>query len=71
MIVDKLATEAFLSREQDPRNRRRWILKADPVGVTADAVYADHARRTPALLKSTAIRSLMLPFTSWLPEELN
>lgn len=51
VIVDKLVAKAFLSREQDRTDRRRWILQANPAAIaTVDAVYVAHARRTEALL---------------------
>jgi DNA-binding MarR family transcriptional regulator len=51
VIVDKLVAREFLSREQDPRDRRRWLLRTNPVAVAkVDAIYADHAVRAETLL---------------------
>ncbi len=51
VIVEKLVTRKFLRRQQDRDDRRRWILRANPVAIVkVDAVYAAHAKRTEKLL---------------------
>ncbi|AJP70780.1 hypothetical protein TS85_01515 [Sphingomonas hengshuiensis] len=73
VIVDKLAARAFLSREQDPADRRRWILKSDPEAIaTVDAIYVDHVKRTTALLDEYGDDELdaALRFMARLTEEL-
>lgn len=52
VIVDKLVAGAFLSREQDRTDRRRWMLQVLPAAIMrVDAVYDTHAIRTAALLE--------------------
>lgn len=73
VIVEKLTARGFLSREQDPRDRRRWILKAVPKAIaTVDAIYADHVKRTTALLDKYGNDELdvALRFMARLAEEL-
>ncbi|MGI4880877.1 MAG: MarR family winged helix-turn-helix transcriptional regulator [Janthinobacterium lividum] len=51
VIVDRLVTGRFVSREQDRTDRRRWLLRAHPDATTrVDAVYGTHAARTATLL---------------------
>ena len=51
VIVDKLVAKAFLSREQDHFDRRRWRLQAQGSAISqVDAVYTAHASRTAAFL---------------------
>ncbi len=51
VIVDKLVTRAFLSREQDPNDRRRWRLRTNQAATAkVEAVYAAHASRAEKLL---------------------
>lgn len=50
-VVDKLANRDFLSREQDRRDRRRWLLAANPAAIErVDALYAAHAKRVEHVL---------------------
>ena len=51
VIIEKLVTKAFLGREQDQADRRRWVLRVSPDATArVDAVYVTHAKRTAALL---------------------
>lgn len=73
VIVDKLVAGAFLSREQDRTDRRRWILRAHSDAITrVDAVYIAHASRTAALLDDYSDDELdaALHFMERLAEEL-
>ena len=49
VIVDKLVTRAFLSREQDPNDRRR-LRTNQAATAKVEAVYAAHASRAEKLL---------------------
>ena len=73
VIVDKLVAGAFLSREQDRTDRRRWLLQARPEAISrVEAVYAAHARRTAALLDEYSDEELgaALKFMDRLAKEL-
>jgi len=73
VIVDKLVKQMFLSREQDPADRRRWLLSANPEAVArVDNVYDAHAIRTAALLDSYSKDELdaALRFMNRLADEL-
>lgn len=73
VIVEKLAARGFLTREQDPSDRRRWILKADRQAIaTVDAIYDEHVKRTTALLDEYSDDELdaALRFMARLAEEL-
>ena len=51
VIVDKLVTRGFLTRTQDPSDRRRWILRTNPAALAIiDGAYAAHASRVEQLL---------------------
>ena len=73
VIIDKLFGNGFLSREQDPADRRRWVLEARSTAIErVDAVYTAHAHRTAALLDeySEAEFGAALRFMVRLAEEL-
>lgn len=72
-IVEKLVHMAFLERQQDGADRRRWNLTAQRAAITrVDAVYVAHARRTTALLAQYSEEELdaALRFMDALAEEL-
>jgi DNA-binding MarR family transcriptional regulator len=72
-IVDKLVAGAFLLRDQDQTDRRRWILQVHPTAIKrVDAVYTTHASRTAALLDDYSDEDLdaALRFMERLAEEL-
>ena len=51
VIVDKLVARAFLSREQDRSDRRRWLLRVNQAATAkVEAIYAAHASRAETLL---------------------
>ena len=51
VIVDKLVARAFLSREQDHKDRRRWLLRTNQAAMAkVEAIYAAHASRAEKLL---------------------
>ncbi|MCB8877895.1 MarR family winged helix-turn-helix transcriptional regulator [Acidisoma silvae] len=51
VIIDKLVARNFLSREQDKKDRRRWLLRAIEIAIVrVDVVYTAHAHRVEALL---------------------
>ena len=73
VIVDKLVARAFLSREQDRTDRRRWLLRANADAVAqVDAVYVAHASRTADLLNDYSDEELnaALHFMERLTDEL-
>lgn len=73
VIVDKLVAGAFLSREQDRTDRRRWLLRVHPDAIArVDAVYVTHASRTTTLLDDYSNDELdvALCFIQRLTEEL-
>ncbi len=73
IIVDKLVARAFLSREQDRSDRRRWLLRANPDAIArVDAIYVAHASRTADLLDDYSDSELdaALSFMERLTEEL-
>ena len=72
-IVDKLVAKAFLIRDQDQTDRRRWILQVHPTAIArVDTVYTAHANRTAALLDAYSDEDLdaALHFMERLAEEL-
>ncbi|MBC7770232.1 MAG: MarR family transcriptional regulator [Phycisphaerales bacterium] len=51
VIIDKLVARGFLTREQDPNDRRRWPLMAVPEAIEqVDAIYIAHAQRVDKVL---------------------
>ncbi|MAQ17485.1 MAG: hypothetical protein CMN30_22155 [Sandaracinus sp.] len=72
-IIDRLVRGEFLDREQDPSDRRRWLLSPRDGAVDrVDAIYVDHVRRTTALLGEYSDQELdaALRFMDRLAEEL-
>jgi DNA-binding MarR family transcriptional regulator len=73
VIIEKLVGGEFLSREQDPGDRRRWILKACRSAIArVDAIYTAHVIRATALLDEYSDEELdaTLRFMGRLAEEL-
>lgn len=73
VVADKLNGRGFLSRAQDPDDRRRWILTANPAAIArVDAIYSRHVRRTTTLLDEYSEEELdaALRFMTRLAEEL-
>ncbi|GAB3677008.1 MarR family winged helix-turn-helix transcriptional regulator [Salinisphaera aquimarina] len=73
VIVDKLVSRKLLGREQDPNDRRRWILRPNPGAIAkVEAIYAAHASRVEKLLDEYTEEEfeVVLRFMEQLADEL-